>query len=966
MIKLNSLRADLGKLISPPRYERFEQQRASMLAFRLAIAGLGISAFAAVVPVVSGTSGAPFLVGIGVVITIHLITLILLFSKHLRTASIFLPTTLLIFSAIADLLVSSQSLASFGGYIAATIIASQLLGNMGGRTFFIFSMVSSIAAYLIEIFGSATVLYLTNSQAAAWFTDIAFFLWIGQILFIASEHLYSILGQADKDQGDLERRLVQLQVAAEVAREAATFQEMDLLLNRSVDIVRERFGFDHAGIYLVDETRQFAVLHAATGDIGRQLVARGHQLQVGEVGLVGFVTATGHFRSSGRVWNDPVHVKNPELSNMRSELTLPLKAGQMIIGALDVQSSQSNAFDQEDVTVLQTMADQLAVAIENARLFEATSRQLDELIALHGVSLATASASTEDELIARATNLISETLYPDIFGVLLLNRRLTITPATGIQNLSVTNDNGTGHFLKYHPSYTSRNSIDHSPVPLGTGIIGTVAKTGQTMRIADVREDATYRTANDHIRSELCVPIKLGNEILGVINSESSVLDDFDAQDERLMETIAGLLATAIQKIRTFEAEKRRATELEVLRQASLQLSSTLDLRQVLSGILENALNLTGAFTGHIYLHQSGQLNFGMAIWADGKQRAPLDRPKPGDLTTKVAETGQTIAVPDTRLDPMFDSHEWDGAVLALPLINQGRVLGVMNLSWISGPHEFDENELRVLHLLADQAAIALANAYLYTEAQERATDLAKALAQREELVRIKNEFVQNVSHELRTPLAIAGGYTDLLDKEEFGPLNASQRDALVIISRRINMLVKLVDDLVTILEAETLEAKQEEINLAEMIERAVRDFAHTAAQKNLNLSSKIMWPDNSSLPVVLGNAVHLNRLLDNLVGNAVKFTPSGGAITLLLHREGTLAALEVSDDGIGIPPDKLERIFERFYQVDGSTKRRYGGTGLGLALVKEITESHHGHISVQSEEGHGSTFTVILPLHQA
>jgi signal transduction histidine kinase len=951
-----------SRLTSAPRYQNFDQQRASQLAFRLTTTGLGISFFSSLVPLVSGASGRPFLVGIGVVAAIHVFSLLLLYSRQLRFASFFLPTMLLAASAIADMLVSNQSLSSFGGYIAATIIASQLLGDNGGRTFFIFSMLSSITAYLIEIFFGGPMFSLGRTQASTWFTDIAFFLWIGQLLFIASQHLMSVLVKIRTDQRSLERRLVQLQVAAEVARVAAALHETDLLLSRAVNIIEARFGFDIAGIYLLDETRQYAILRAVTGALGRQEQEHTQTIKVGEAGMVGYVTATGHHRVMGDFWKDPTFEKNPELSSIRSELTLPLKAGQMIIGALDVQSSQPDAFDKEDVTVLQTMADQLAVAIENARLFEATSRQLDELIALHGISLAASSASGEDEVIEQTTRIIGETLFPDNVGVLILTKRILREPIA-YEGSADSKDYPPPYVLEFHPSYISQQPIDKSPIPLGQGIIGTVAKTGRTIRVNDVRLENKFRMIAEHIRSELCVPIKIDNRVIGVINSESSVVDDFDAQDERLMETIAGQLATAIQRIRAFEAERRRAAELESLRQASLQHSSTLDLRRVLAAILENALKLTGAFTSSIFLYDEGRLNFGMAIWADGIKRQGYDKPKSGDLTSRVAESGQMIAVPDLRRSKFSEGSESQGAILGLPLINQGRVLGVMNLSWIASPHEFDENELRVLRLLADQAAIALANAYLYTEAQERAAELAQSLAQREELVRLKNEFIQNVSHELRTPLAIARGYTDLLDKEEFGSLNDAQRDAVNILSRRINMLIKLVDDLVTILEAEALEIKLEEVNLAELVERVIKDFGPVAANKQLRLITNIQWDNEAKPPMVRGTSSHLNRLLDNLVGNAIKFTPAGGTITIVLHREGSLVALEVSDEGIGIPAEKIERIFERFYQVDGSTKRRFGGTGLGLALVKEIAEAHNGHVSVQSEVGKGSTFTVILPL---
>jgi signal transduction histidine kinase len=130
-------------------------------------------------------------------------------------------------------------------------------------------------------------------------------------------------------------------------------------------------------------------------------------------------------------------------------------------------------------------------------------------------------------------------------------------------------------------------------------------------------------------------------------------------------------------------------------------------------------------------------------------------------------------------------------------------------------------------------------------------------------------------------------------------------------------------------------------------------------AQAELTLHAEIA----SGLPPVSGAPIYLRRVLDNLLGNAVKFTPPGGAITVRLRREGDLAVLEVSDTGVGIPTSQLERIFERFYQVDGSARRRYGGVGLGLALVKDITETYGGRVSVESQVDAGSTFTVYLPI---
>ena len=178
---------------------------------------------------------------------------------------------------------------------------------------------------------------------------------------------------------DLERRTLQVQVAAQVAREIASTQGMEELLNHAVNLIRDRFGFYHAGIFLMDARGEYAVLYAATGEAGRSLLADGHRLKVGETGLVGHVTGTGESRIALDVGEDAVHFKNPFLPKTRSELALPLKLSKRVIGALDVQSEEPSAFDQEDVTILQVVADQLTVAIENTRLLNEARQHLKEL-----------------------------------------------------------------------------------------------------------------------------------------------------------------------------------------------------------------------------------------------------------------------------------------------------------------------------------------------------------------------------------------------------------------------------------------------------------------------------------------------------------------------------------------------------------------------------------------------------------
>jgi GAF domain-containing protein/HAMP domain-containing protein len=182
----------------------------------------------------------------------------------------------------------------------------------------------------------------------------------------------------------MERRSIQLRVAAEIARDASGLHDLNDLLNGAVNLIRERFGFYHAGIFLLDEKGEYAFLTAATGEAGKQMLANEHKLKVGETGLVGYVTSTGYPRVAMDVGSDAVHFKNPILPDTRSEAALPLKIGQKIIGALDVQSAEQASFDDEAIEVLQILTDQLAVAIENARLIKQMESTVKELETAYG------------------------------------------------------------------------------------------------------------------------------------------------------------------------------------------------------------------------------------------------------------------------------------------------------------------------------------------------------------------------------------------------------------------------------------------------------------------------------------------------------------------------------------------------------------------------------------------------------
>ncbi len=299
--------------------------------------------------------------------------------------------------------------------------------------------------------------------------------------------------------------------------------------------------------------------------------------------------------------------------------------------------------------------------------------------------------------------------------------------------------------------------------------------------------------------------------------------------------------------------------------------------------------------------------------------------------------------------------------LLLVPLCTGKKEVGLLSLSHARRSGRavaLTPSDLTLLSIMGRQSAIALENARMYAVEQQRTAELARALEQQQELDRLKSQFIQNVSHELRTPLAMILGYGELLATGQLGEVRAEQQGPLEIVVQRAQVLRDLIENITAILENEMREPSQDVVELAELVGEALTDFQVLADQAGLQLHGDLA----ESVPTVLGDSEHLRRVVDNLIGNALKFTPAGGTVAVSLRSANGQVMLEVADTGIGIDPEDRDRIFERFYQVNGTTRRTHGGCGLGLALVKEIVERHGGKVRVESQLGQGSTFSVSLP----
>ncbi|HEY5903661.1 MAG TPA: ATP-binding protein [Anaerolineales bacterium] len=262
------------------------------------------------------------------------------------------------------------------------------------------------------------------------------------------------------------------------------------------------------------------------------------------------------------------------------------------------------------------------------------------------------------------------------------------------------------------------------------------------------------------------------------------------------------------------------------------------------------------------------------------------------------------------------------------------------------------------------RSALQAANRNLERRVRERTAELQSALERLSEMSQTKANFVANVSHELRTPLTHIIGYLELLISESLGPITAEQQHALDVSRRSSGRLETLIEDLIMFSMATRgeLSLKLEPVQAERLLNAAVKSASPKAAERGVSVHCVI----DEGLPPVQADPQKITWVLNQLLDNGIKFTPANGSVIASASLEGgSLVMFSVTDTGIGIPAERLEEIFQPFHQLDGSSTRHYGGTGLGLSLVRQIVEAHGSMLDVQSVEGRGTTFKFPLIIMQ-
>jgi len=387
---------------------------------------------------------------------------------------------------------------------------------------------------------------------------------------------------------------------------------------------------------------------------------------------------------------------------------------------------------------------------------------------------------------------------------------------------------------------------------------------------------------------------------------------------------------------------EKRVARLERLIEISRSLNSTLNLRPLLQRIVVAAHELTDAEACSILLldRKSGQLHFEAATNLPGVRSIIV--PMEGSIAGWVVQTGKHLVVSDARKDPRSyrKADEQSGAttrsILAVPLIARGNVIGVLEAINKEGGVEFTEEDVELLTVLGNQAAVAVQNALLFQQ----------------------SDLIAEIVHEMRTPLTSIIAYTDLMQRPDTTVPQCSQfADVVRGEAERINEMTNNFLDLAR-LESGRASLARDPVDLSTVIHMAVNVLRPQADAKQIIL----LVDAAATLPSVMGDAQRLHQVLLNLLSNAIKYCRQGDTVTVTARCEEDHLNISVADTGPGIPADALPNIFERFYRVPGVEDQALG-TGLGLTIARQIVEAHGGEIYVESEEGHGATFTFTLPV---
>jgi two-component system, NtrC family, sensor kinase len=695
-------------------------------------------------------------------------------------------------------------------------------------------------------------------------------------------------------------------------------------------------------------------------------------------------SAGGRAILTGRAVHIPDVLEDPDYefaglqgAGLRSLVSVPMLRHGAAIGAIVVHTwATPRPFSSKQIELLKTFADQAVIAIENVRLFkelQEKNRALSDANAQVTESLEQQTATSE---VLRVISSSPTDLQPVFDAIAERAMRLCGASVSGVLRF----DGELVHIVALANVSPDGAAALRSAFPMPPSSRSASARAilmRDIVHLPDILDDPEYGIATlsqpAGFRSILSVPMLREGDAIGGITVGRPDPGRFSDRQIELLKAFADQAVIAIENVTLFKELQTRTGELTqsvekltALGEVSRAVSSTLDVETVLDTIVSRATQLAGAdgcaiseyddATGMFHVRATHGIDAALV----GTLRAMPLRKGEG-VMGRAAETREPIQVADIAVPGAYQSHVRDmligagyRALLSVPLLREDQIIGSLSLfRKVSG--EFSLEVIEVLKTFATQSALAIQNARLFREIADKSRQLEAAS-------RHKSEFLANMSHELRTPLNAIIGFSEVLVDRMFGELNEKQDEYLKDIYASGQHLLSLINDILDLskIEAGRMELEATDFDLPSAIDNALTLVRERASRRGITLGHTI----DEQLGTLRGDERKVKQVLLNLLSNALKFTPEGGRIDVSARVHDEVAEIAVTDTGVGIAPEDQEAVFEEFRQV-GTADKKVEGTGLGLALSRKFIELHGGRIWVQSQAGHGSTFTFTLPVRR-
>jgi signal transduction histidine kinase len=639
-----------------------------------------------------------------------------------------------------------------------------------------------------------------------------------------------------------------------------------------------------------------------------------------------------------------------------------LRQGVATIGAGNLEHRTSIKTGDE----IQDLADEfnkMTDALQNsyATLEQKVEQRTKEISALYGVTTAVNQSLALEDILNAVIAKTTEMFHFESTRVFLFNDEM--------------------EELQLRASYEvdSEHMTGIRVLKRGQGVIGHVAESGEPMMFEDVHADpryaalsATKATLNANLGFFAVFPIKTHARVFGVILFSARSPRKLTSDETRLLTSMSEHLAVAVEKASLFHQSETRSRQLSVLNTIGAAVSRSLNLEMVLNEAIGKMIENLNFDASWIYiLDPSGEELSLKAYKGLGEDiaRSIVRRNRSAGVTAKIFETGERLVFEDFQNDTTYNHLSARRKIGSLgfasaagfPIKANEKVIGVLHLANKAVRH-FAPDELQLIESIAQEIGVGAENARLFEQVNQQTAELGQMNQELQEANQAKDEFLNVMSHELRTPLNVITGYAEVLSQGVLGEIQREQMHAVKTISYQSRELLRMINEILQVgsIEAGKVKANWEDVNILDFLTE-LRGSYEILSKKEISLH----WNIPSRLPIVRTDGEKLKHVLQNLINNAIKFTENG-SVTVSAECISKALEFKVKDTGIGMPHDMLPSIFQMFRQLDSSNTRSYGGSGVGLYIVKKFVDLLGGKIEVQSVLGEGSTFTVTLPLDVA